>query len=85
MFYDSEKDYYVCAAGKKLLFKGTKRKKSKSGFESIVSIYECENCNECQYKNKCTKAKGNKHLHVAKNFMRLRKNNNTRRNSSKNE
>jgi transposase len=72
MFYDSEEDHYVCAAGKKIFFKGTKRKKSKSGFESIVSVYECENCDGCQYKNKCTKAKGNKQLHVAKNFIRLR-------------
>lgn len=72
MFYNSENDYYVCASGKKLLLKGTKRKKSKSGFESIVSIYECENCDGYEYKNKCTKAKGNRQLHVAKNFIRLR-------------
>lgn len=72
MFYNSEGDYYVCASGKKLFLKGTKRKKSKSGFESIVSIYECENRNGCEYINKCTKAKGNRQLHIAKNFIRLR-------------
>ena len=73
MFYNAESDYYVCAAGKKMLLKGTKKKKSKSGYESTVSIYECENCSGCEYKSNCTKAKGNKQLHVAKTFMRLRK------------
>lgn len=42
-------------------------------YESTISIYECENCSGCEYKSKCTKAKGNKQLHVAKNFIRLRK------------
>lgn len=72
MFYDIENDFYICAAGKKLLLKGFKRKKSKSGYESIVSIYQCENCNGCKYKSKCTKAKGNKQLYVTKEFIRLR-------------
>lgn len=72
MAYNEEKDYYICASGKKMLLKGTKSKKSKSGYKSTVHVYECENCSGCEYKNKCTKAKGNKQLHVAKNFIRLR-------------
>lgn len=51
-----------------------KSKKSKSGYKSTVHVYECENCSGCEYKSKCTKAKGNKQLHVAKNFIRLRNN-----------
>ncbi|WP_347454444.1 transposase [Clostridium sp. IBUN125C] len=27
-------------------------------------MYECEDCDGCEYKNKCTKAKGNKQIHV---------------------
>ncbi|SFD50664.1 IS1182 family transposase [Clostridium uliginosum] len=73
MYYNQEDDYYVCAAGKKLLLKGTRLRKSKSGFESKIIIYECESCLECSYKSNCTKAKGNKQLHVAKEFIRLRK------------
>ncbi|MDS0528586.1 IS1182 family transposase [Clostridium sp. SHJSY1] len=73
MAYNSEEDYYICANGKKLLFKGTTKKKTKSGYKAIVSIYESEKCDSCKYKSKCTKAKGNKQLYVAKNFIRLRK------------
>ena len=72
MSYNEEANYYICAAGKKLLYKGLRKKKSKSGYESEISIYECEDCSNCEYKTKCTKAKKNKQLHVAKNFIKLR-------------
>lgn len=72
MSYDHEHDYYVCAFGKKLLPKGSRIRKSKSGFKSISTIYECENCNGCPYKNKCTKSKGNKQIQVSKEFIRLK-------------
>ena len=72
MQYNKEDDYYICAAGKKLLPKGSTTRKSKSNFKSIVNIYECESCLGCEYKNKCTKAKNNRQLHVPKEFLRLR-------------
>ena len=72
MHYNQEDDYYICAAGKKLLPKGFTTRKSKSNFKSIVNIYECESCLGCEYKNKCTKAKNNRQLHVPKEFLRLR-------------
>ena len=73
MTYISEDDYYICAFGKKLKPVSTKYRKSKSGYISTITIYECENCNGCTYKNKCTKAKGNKRLHVSKEFIKYRK------------
>ena len=45
----------------------------KTYYISTITIYECENCNGCTYKNKCTKAKGNKRLHVSKEFIKYRK------------
>lgn len=42
MTYINNDDLYICAAGKKLLFKGTSNKKSKSGFVSVKRIYQCE-------------------------------------------
>lgn len=44
---------------------------------SKVTIYECENCTDCPYKDKCTKAKGNKRLHVSKDFIKYRDNSTT--------
>ena len=72
MKYNKDEDYYICAAGKKLLPKGTITKKSKSNFKSLVTIYECESCLGCEYKSKCTKAKNTRQIHVPKEFLRLR-------------
>ena len=72
MQYNQEENYYICAAGKKLLPKGTTTIKSKSNFKSIINIYEYESCLGCEYKNKCIKAKNNRQLHVPKEFLRLR-------------
>ena len=43
---------------------GKKSQKSKSSYESEKTVYECEDCNGCTYKEACTKAKGNKRLYM---------------------
>jgi transposase len=35
-------------------------------------VYECESCEGCPYKSKCTKAKGNRRLQVSKTFIEKR-------------
>ena len=72
MTYNAEDDYYICAYGKRLVPVSSKIKVSKSNYKSVVTIYESENCNGCPYKDKCTKAKGNKRLHISKNFLEKR-------------
>lgn len=72
MPYDAQADTYSCPQG--YLFRAlyeTKRK-SKSGFESHVTVYECSGCMECPQKKLCTRAKGNRRLQVSKNFIALR-------------
>ena len=72
MPYDKQADEYTCQNGRKLraMYAGTK--KSKSGFESEVTFYECESCDGCPHKKNCTKAKANRKLQVSKNFVRQR-------------
>ena len=72
MSYDETNDTYTCHAGKTLSALYEKRQKSKNGYESEVTVYECSDCSGCPYKDKCTKAKGNKRLYVSKNFISLR-------------
>ena len=40
---------------------------------SEITIYECEDCTNCQYKSKCTKSQYNKQLRVSKKFIEKRK------------
>ena len=72
MGYDERTDTYTCHAGKKLRPIFLKKQTSKSGYESEVTVYECEDCTDCPYKEKCTKAKGNKRLYVSKSFLEKR-------------
>ena len=72
MMYDQEQDFYTCHAGKKLNALYIKKQKSKSGYESKVTVYECEDCGGCPYKEKCTKSKNNKRLYVSKSFIEKR-------------
>ena len=72
MRYDEAADTYTCHAEKKLRAVSVRKQKSKSGYESEVTIYECEDCSGCPYKEKCTKSKGNKKLYLSKNFLKKR-------------
>lgn len=72
MNYDEESDTYMCHAGKKLKPIFVRKQKSKSGYESEVTVYECEDCTNCPHKEKCTRAKGNKRLYISKSFLEKR-------------
>jgi hypothetical protein len=72
MAYNAETDEYTCANGKQLCAIGTKKRKSSTGYESKVTIYECESCEGCPHKEKCTKAKGNRKMEVSNSFIEMR-------------
>lgn len=72
MGYDGAADVYTCHAGKQIKPLYVKKQKSESGYESEVTVYECEDCTGCPHKEKCTRAKGNKRLYVSKNFLEKR-------------
>ncbi len=72
MGYDEQTDTYTCHAGKKLKPLFLKKQKSKSGYQSEVTVYECEDCRRCRHKKGCTKAKGNKRLYISKSFLEKR-------------
>lgn len=69
MDYFLNEDFYDDDVGEAVYIK---KQKSKNGYESEVTVYECQNCGGCPYKEKCTKAKGNKRLYVSKNFIEQR-------------
>lgn len=72
MAYDADKDEYICFNKKILKFIKTYKRKYKSGYESLVKVYECEDCTNCEYKSKCTKAKSNRQVHVSPLFLEKR-------------
>ncbi|HWS30631.1 MAG TPA: IS1182 family transposase, partial [Clostridia bacterium] len=72
MPYDANTDTYTCPAGKTFERISQAGRKSKSGFEATVTIYECVGCDGCAHKALCTRAKGNRRMEVSKDFLALR-------------
>ena len=72
MKYEETEDCYICHAGKHLRPLYVKKQRSKNGYKSDVTVYECENCTGCPYKETCTRSKGNKRLYVSKKFIARR-------------
>jgi len=72
MPYDSETDTYTCPAGHLFTYLYTTKKRNSSGFESTITVYECNNCSLCPQKKQCTRAEGNRKISVSKDFIALR-------------
>ena len=81
MSYDEAGDFYTCRNGKQLSFTHIRRSKSKTGYVSEKSIYQCSDCKDCPNKKECIKGNNcktpieerNKVLSVAKTFLKYRK------------
>lgn len=75
MPYDPRTDSYACPAGRQLTAVCESVRKSASGFESIVTHYQCESCAGCTMRGKCFKSKypdKNREFEVSKTFLRQR-------------
>jgi transposase len=72
MFYNAETDEYTCHNEKQLKPVGITHRTSATGYRSVVTVYECEDCSNCPYKARCTKAKGNRRMQVSKKFVEKR-------------
>jgi hypothetical protein len=80
MEYHAESDIYICRNGKKLKADHVRHSKSKTGYVSKKTIYKCEDCSGCPYKNDCIKGNNcktpleerTKTLQAAKTFLKYR-------------
>jgi transposase len=64
LFYNKEKDYFVCPMGQHMEKVGTSTRKSESGYVSNTTFYQAKNCIGCQLKCLCHKAKGNRQIEI---------------------
>jgi transposase len=71
MPYDVQSDSYTCPAGRQIVAEYDTVRKSKSGFESAVTHYQCESCAGCLLRDKCFRSKypdKNRTFEVSKAF-----------------
>lgn len=73
MAYDFGKNTFTCAEGRKLMYAGTKERKTATGYICNVRVYECQSCDNCPKRALCTKCKGNKKIEYSPVFDKYRK------------
>lgn len=64
LFYNSEKDFYVCTMGQRMEKIGHTTRNSSNGYVSNISIYQAKNCQGCPLRAMCHQAKTNRRMEV---------------------
>lgn len=63
--YDALSDTYLCANNQLLVYRQTVEATARrSGYVSLLKVYECEDCEGCPLKQQCFKAEGNRCIQV---------------------
>jgi hypothetical protein len=70
LFYNREKDFYICPMGQQMSFIGNYTRKTGTGFEQHVKRYQAKNCLTCPLNGACHKSQGNRIIEVNENLKR---------------
>ncbi len=70
LYYNKTQDYYVCPMGQHMEKVSNTIRKSESGYESHLSVYQAKNCAGCPLRCLCHEAKGNRRIEVNHNLNR---------------
>lgn len=70
LFYNREKDCYICPMGQQMGFIGNYIRKTSTGFEQNVKRYQAKNCGKCPLNGACHKSKGNRIIEINENLKR---------------
>jgi len=74
-YYVEERDEYICGYGRYLSFLYEKKQHSDNGYESLIRVYESEDCSDCPYRDKCVKGKkpnANRRIYINRHLNELK-------------
>jgi hypothetical protein len=74
LFYNPERNFYICPMGQKMEFRGTVNRISERGYCSVVSVYQAKRCAGCPLRVSCHKSKENRTIDINHNLQRHKKN-----------
>jgi transposase len=72
LFYDPQKDCYICPMGQPMNLIGTSKRTTSTGFEQVIKSYQAINCATCPLNGACHKSKENRVIEVNVNLNRLK-------------
>ena len=64
LFYNKDKDFFICPMGEHMINIGQKKNKSDLGYISTVTRYQAQNCNSCPLRCLCHKSMNNRIIEV---------------------
>ena len=67
--YDSEQKEYTCPCGNPVPYKKTVTKKNHSGYEQVLDVYQCDNCEGCPFRESCTKSEYGRMIQRNENWI----------------
>jgi len=70
LFYNQEKDCYICPMGQQMDFIGHYTRKTSTGFEQTIKRYQAKNCHTCPLNGACHKSKGNRIIEINERLNR---------------
>ena len=73
LFYNAEKDFFVCPMGQRMTKRGIIKTKSKAGYVSEITEYQAQNCSRCPLHALCHKSKQNRTIGINYRLNELRK------------
>ena len=74
LYYNKEKDYFVCPMGQHMEHFYNTTRKSASGFVSNISVYKATNCEGCPLRCLCHESKENRQIsvnHTLREYKRI--------------
>jgi len=60
LYYNEEKDFFVCPMGQKMTYRFTTNQTTSTGYQQKVRCYKAQNCQGCPLRAACFKASGNR-------------------------
>lgn len=64
LFYNKQKDFFICPMGQKIINIGTKKSKSNLGYTSTQTRYQAQNCEACPLRGLCHKSKTDRIIEI---------------------
>ena len=72
LYYNATQDFYVCPMGQRMNYVGQTKRKTTTGFEQSIRIYEAKNCEGCPMRGSCHQSKNNRQISRNANLERLK-------------
>jgi transposase len=72
LYYNREKDCFICPMGQVMENIGTEGKETRTGFKQVVTKYRAKRCEGCPLRGVCHKGKGERVIEINGNLNRLK-------------